>query len=866
MNKPHLILAGPGTGKTTFLISKAVQLFRNAKDKNHGIIVCTFTRKATEELTTRLYTELGIRDLNSVNSIIGTIHSICFALLSRYSDKDYGDYDILPEESQIHFIHSKLVALGYSNDRIRKNGWALSEDLAAIFNKINDEEIDIKSINFRDDIELEEACNVYRTYRVLLEHNKLFDFATIQSTILNELNTNADFHSKIRHDFAFFLIDEYQDVNNIQNKIFIKLAEPEFKITVVGDDDQSIYGFRGSSVDHIINFKDTLEQKGINVKQDILNINYRSTSKIIDYTNALLKLKNKCTDKNIEASRTGISHKPVIKLFEYEEDEIQFITNTIIKLKTEKIITKYSQIAILFRSLKNHSINLVNNLIANEIPFRLFGAGNFFDSVLGLEFIALLDYYLAKEINKENCFYERLKNIDKTFKVKLRIEYEKKQYLNKLEKLFSSKKYYSCIDLVYDIFIATDIFERYDADGQNIGKLTDIVLTFDDFSSSYNPWGLFSYIIYLQKCQNVDYEDITNNDCINLMTIHQSKGLEFPVVFLPSQIERAKKKTIIDRLNSVYKKNANDDNEEIRVLYVGCTRAEDLLIITGSDRLLLTKKKYQINKFIKKLTHQSKQSEELTLSILKQQNFRNKKGEQNQNIILSYNKINLYNLCPLAYKYSKVWNLETVRIGGIEFGRNTHKIIEIIIREIINGKKLESILINKLVESNWKNTNFRSDSENNKFKKAALEQINNLLKNSRHLLKQEKIFAVEDQFNISIKNNFITGRFDVVFQENNEFIIVDFKTGKIKRDNTQLSFYSLCFNQKYSPSKKVRLANYYLNDGLYDYIEPENKDKVMKKIETVANAIRDNKFEPTPGAHCASCAYRNICKYCIKLQ
>ena len=96
---PHLILAGPGTGKTTFLINKTTSLFQLISSKNEGIVICTFTRKATEELITRIYSKLSVKEINRVNFIIGTIHSICFDLLARYSDKDFSDYQILPEES-----------------------------------------------------------------------------------------------------------------------------------------------------------------------------------------------------------------------------------------------------------------------------------------------------------------------------------------------------------------------------------------------------------------------------------------------------------------------------------------------------------------------------------------------------------------------------------------------------------------------------------------------------------------------------------------------------------------------------------------------------------------------------------------------
>lgn len=864
MKKPHLILAGPGTGKTTFLINKTIELFKNVKEKNDGIIICTFTRKATEELTTRLYSKLSISEINKVKFIVGTIHSICYELLARFSENDYNDFQILPEESQVHFIHSKLKNLGYSNERIKKNGWLLSEELAAIFNKINDEELEIGKLNFGDDIELEEACLVFPTYQKLLKRNKLFDFASIQSTFLNELYNSNGFHEKILESFSNFLIDEFQDINDIQNKIFIKLSEPNFKLTVVGDDDQSIYGFRGSRVEHIRNFKPFFNKKGISVLQDVLNVNYRSTNEIVNFTNEILQNSDfERFDKMITAHRNGISHKPVVKQFSTEEAEINFIIDTINELTNRKIIRKYNQIAILFRSLKSHSGNLANALKVCGIPYKVVGAGNFFESILGLEVIALIDYFLAKDLQKEILFFDALANIDLKFNTDITTTYTCRDYLKKLDEFFAKKKYFSCIDLLYDLMILTDFFKRYESEGNNIGKLTELVLTFDEFSTSFDPWGLFSYLIYLKGSQSVDYNDVNLDDCISLMTIHQSKGLEFPIVFLPSQIERSQKKTIVDRLDSLVGRNLSSDGEETRVLYVGCTRAEDLLIITGSNHLKSTNKTYNFKKEILRSLKTADISNELDFNILQSQIFRGKSNSTKEVITLSYNKISLYNQCPLAYKYAHVWNLQTVRIGGLEFGRNIHKIIEVLLRGLLNGAKIETIDIECLIEENWRNTNFRSDVENNKFKKAAQEQVKNYLKNSVHLLKKERIFSVEDQFNISVDGNLITGRFDAIFQDEDSYIIVDFKTGGKSDYTSQLSFYSLCFKEKYAPNKRIKLAVYYLKDAEYSFIDSYNEQLELYKINNVAKLIKENLFNPKPGSICKNCAFNNICEFAL---
>lgn len=861
---PNLILAGPGTGKTTFLIKKAIELFRAVEDKTQGIIISTFTRKATDELITRLYSKLTIAEINKVNFIIGTIHSICFELLARYSDKDFRDYQVLPEESQVHFIHSKLKNLGFSTDRIKKNGWIISEELASIFNKINDEEIDYTKIDFKGDIAVEEACYTYPTYKKLLEKNHLFDFASIQSTFLSELNKSPSFLQKIQANFKFYLVDEFQDVNNIQNQIFTKLSTPNYNLTIVGDDDQSIYSFRGSSVEHIQNFNTFIEAKGIKVLRNILNINYRSTKNIVCYANSILKCSPyQRIEKGIISYRTGTNHPVIIKEFDTEVEEATYIAKTIIDLRANNIISSFSDIAILFRSLKGHSEEVIASLYHSEIPYTLIGAGDFFESLIGMEFMTLVDYYLAKDIDRTQMFFDQLAVIDIKTKSDLTSFYSNHICLNQLEEIFSNKHYKSCIDLTYDLFIGTKFLIRHKSDGPNLGKLTDIVLKFDDFSDRFDPWGLFNYLTYLKNSKDVDYCQTSNDSAVKLITIHQSKGLEFPVVFMPSQIERNKPSSIVNRFNLLVSGSKQDLDEEGRVIYVGCTRAEDLLIITGSRSLSKTKKVYELNKLISTASKSQNVASELDYNILSLQKFRNIKSEPKQAMILSYNKISLYNYCPRAFMYTHIWNLRTVRIGGLEYGRNIHKIIELLLRNIIANVPLENIEINELVESNWKNANFRNKDENDKFKNAAKHQITNFIKNFNKYLIPTVIFTVEDQFNISVNDNLITGRFDAVFMDDNSYTIVDFKTGDKRDYSSQLSFYKLCFQEKYNPFKEIRLAVYYLKAGELEFIKPNSQKEELDKIKIVATAIINCEFEPTPGKVCKDCSFKNICEYSI---
>jgi CRISPR/Cas system-associated exonuclease Cas4 (RecB family) len=218
-------------------------------------------------------------------------------------------------------------------------------------------------------------------------------------------------------------------------------------------------------------------------------------------------------------------------------------------------------------------------------------------------------------------------------------------------------------------------------------------------------------------------------------------------------------------------------------------------------------------------------------------------------------------MCPRAYMYSHEWNLSTTRIGGMEFGQNVHKIIETILRKIIGGSLIDEINIKKEVESAWKASNTRSLSSDEKYKKAALEQINTFVENSKSFLTKDFIHSSEDLFNISVGGNLVTGRFDAVFKNDCDYLIVDFKTGDPRNYSGQLSFYSVCFREKYNVETPIRLAVYYLKSGKYELVEGSNPDDEIQSIIEIADKIRNKAFDAKPGKVCGDCAFNKICPY-----
>lgn len=858
---PTLVIAGPGTGKTTFIVNKLLATIEQIKNPLDGIIVCTFTRKAAEELQHRIYSNIEIKKIGKLNFIIGTIHSICYELLMRYSNSSLSDYQILTEENQTHFIHSKLKNLGFDSSNIKKNGWAVAEELTSVFNKITDNDLDINTADFKAEFDLEDYCKIYPTYLRLLKRFKLFDFATIQKTFIDEFFSDSEFASKVRHNFKYFFVDEYQDVNNIQDKIFKAISAPAYNLTVVGDDDQSIYGFRGSNIEKIINFPTFFQEKNIVCDLKILNTNYRSTSEIVKISNELIEMTiAKRYDKKITAYRNTLSHKPILIEFDDDIQEADFYVELIRELIGQSIISSFNDIAFLFRSVKNHSQKIVDALNKSNIPHQIFGDGGLFSTAMAQEFLAVLDFYLAKDLEKTSIFLDRLAEIDIMFGIDLTSLYTDASYIDKLDDIFDKSKYNSCLGLCYDIFNTIDFLDRYADIGGNIGQLTTIIQSFDDFSDSYDPFNLYSYLVYLKNKQKIDFEFDESISSVKLMTIHQSKGLEFPVVFIPSQNERRKQQSITSKLDSIFELNSlTESDEERRILYVAMTRAEDLLVMSYSKSVFGRKKEYEPSPYFRDIYHQNQNNSKVDLQILTKQNFKRVGQQKISTKNFSYNKLKLYSFCPLAYKFANEWNLATVRIGGLEYGSNIHRIFEKILKEIKNGEVLSRINIADVVEDNWINSSYRSEVENQKFMKIAEKQISTFFINYGDKLTTETIISIEDQFNILIDEVLISGRFDAVIKIDGTDTILDFKTGDFQDYIDQLSFYNLCYIEKYGESD-LKCAVYYLKDGTLEYIIPKTNEDVKNKIIKVAKKIENKIFNATPGKHCGDCAYNLVCK------
>ena len=277
---PLLIVAGPGAGKTRVLIEKIVHLIQEKNVDPNNILVTTFTVKAANQLKDRLSARIGNK---MENMQISTIHSFYQHILESNPDAHiYGSQlDVLDDPSQFMFFRFNLNNIGLEFQEYRHN----LDDIISIFNLCGENCIEpSKLIEYYESLDDEnkdqylKLANAYLNYLNLLEIEKKMDFAGLQKSTYLLLKNNPDLLDKLRSRYQYVLVDEYQDINPLQDEFFRLLAEPENKIFVVGDEDQSIYGFRGASVNNFRKFPSRYD----NTKTIKLETNFRSTKDIVD--------------------------------------------------------------------------------------------------------------------------------------------------------------------------------------------------------------------------------------------------------------------------------------------------------------------------------------------------------------------------------------------------------------------------------------------------------------------------------------------------------------------------------------------------------------------------------------------------------
>ena len=589
---PVLVLAGAGSGKTTVLVNRIAYMISEKHIRPWNILAITFTNKAAREMKDRIERLLGD---TAKDMWIGTFHSVCVRILRSCIDllgysRDFVIYDTADTKTVMKECLRELD--------IDEKSFPVRNVLSIISNAKNDlmDAATFENV-YKSDYRMSIIAKIYYRYQTKLRKNNAVDFDDIILNTVKILSENPDVLSKYQDKFQYILVDEYQDTNNSQYLLINLLAQANRNLCVVGDDDQSIYKFRGANIGNILNFEDDYSD----VQKITLDQNYRSTQNILDAANSVISNNKGRMGKSLWTSN-GDGNKVFVYTGTNEYDEARYIARQIKKHFDEQ--GSFSDCAILYRT--NAQSRVIEEMLMREsVPYKVLSGLRFYDRKEIKDIIAYLrvvynpndDVSLARIINEPkrkigNATLEKARNIAREKETSLYdvISHadDYPEFKTAIKKLLSFSEIIQSLIKLKDTVTIEDLTGRILNDTgympelvmedttesktriENLGEFISVITEFEKNEETGNTLGEFLENISLVS--DIDGYD-ENEDSAVLMSIHSAKGLEFPIVFL-SGLEEG----LFPGMRSM--ESDDDIEEERRLCYVAITRAKEQLYIT----------------------------------------------------------------------------------------------------------------------------------------------------------------------------------------------------------------------------------------------------------------------------------------------
>ena len=606
-----LILAGAGSGKTGVLTHRIAHLIDDLGVNSYNILAITFTNKAAKEMKERVDRLVG---MGADSAWIMTFHAACVRILRRYIcrigyDNNFTIYDTDDQKSVIKDILKRKNF----DPKQYKDRTILSVISNAKDNLISPDDMYQSSGGNYNTMK---TAEIYREYQEQLKKNNAVDFDDIIGLTVKLFNEDKEVLRYYQERFRYIMVDEYQDTNRAQFNLIRLLAGGHGNLCVVGDDDQSIYKFRGADINNILDFEKYFnDAKIIKLEQ-----NYRSTQKILDVANEVIKNNAGRKDKRLWTSvKDGT--KVIFNVYENGYEEARGIAEDIAHrhLHDRK---DYSDFAILYRT-NAQSRSLEEKLIEKNIPYRIYGGINFYAR---REIKDILAYLKTIDNARDDLAVKRILNVPKrgigaasvakvddyayendiTFYVALRQAKEVpglqraiskvEGFVTQIEVLKSKSQYIGVGKLIEEIIETVGYSDYIDAESesdeqaterrQNIDELISKAVQYEETVDEPSLSGFLEEVALVADIDNLD----ENNDMVSLMTIHSAKGLEFPIVYLAGMEDG-----LFPSYMSISTGDESDIEEERRLCYVGITRAKETLIMSAA-RMRTVRGETQMNR------------------------------------------------------------------------------------------------------------------------------------------------------------------------------------------------------------------------------------------------------------------------------
>ncbi len=939
LDGPVLIIAGPGSGKTHTLVERVVCLIQKGVAPEE-IFVATFTEKAAKELITRVSNrllELGI-SANLNEMYIGTLHSIFLRILEEHREytRLKKNYRLFDEFDQAFFIYrniNRFYAISNLEELVgenTRNRWQVSLKLAEKVNVVSEEVLDVEKmeVSTRGDVRALAQC--YKIYQEILVEENALDFSTIQFETLQLLQNHIEVLHALQDSIQYFMVDEYQDTNTVQEQILLLLTSKNNNLCVVGDDDQGLYRFRGATIRNILEFADNYPAGQCH--KIYLETNYRSHPQIIDFYNKWMTGQDwNDKGKHFRFDKTIVPHpsdfpdtKTVVKVSSdgEREDYYKEVVDFIETLQKKNVVTDLNQIAFLARSVRGDQIiGLTDYLEKHGIRVfsprsELFFKREEIQMVLGC--IISVFPTLYESMGEYN---ERFKAVcerwQEAFEQKVGENPQDNKHLirwviqkQKEHLMMHNNTNYAFTGLIYQM-LQFELFAKFlDTDlhgnktdlrpAYNLGILTGIVSKFEflynitiftpnnrdkTLKAFFGDYLKFVYDGGIGEYENFD-ENIPSG-CISFMTIHQSKGLEFPITMVDSlyAVPRKDYSSLDEELQkSFYHKPVYEPIEKTkyydfwRLYYTAFSRAQNLLVLTGHEHsgpAALPSREFcdiwnQTPSWRSSVFDMTK----LKLATVHAANIKHEYSFTSH--------ILLYEACPLQYKFYKELEFVAVRMGGSLGGSLLHQTIEDIHKAVLRGER------DTLTDANiisWFNMNYILLSQQQRTylrqaqQDALLRQV--LRYRDDNSDKWDSIMEAEVDVSLVKEDYILEGKIDLVQGENGTVELVDFKSGDKPDVNTrderqkavlnqyrrQLEIYAYLIHERTGQTvTKMHLYYPKVEDGnpriTFNY-QSHNIETTISSFEDVVKKIEKKDFSMEgirkSEKHCSDCDMRFYC-------
>lgn len=910
----HLrIIACAGSGKTEVISRRISKLIQNGA-KPAEIVAFTFTEKAADEMKSRIRSILDEECPSKADfgdMYIGTIHSFCFQMLQDLVPK-YKNYDVLDPAKRVAYISKGYIFedLGLWPFRFygktqRKDGkpnlgkYTVINRFIESCDLVMTEDIDPDLIS---DGHKDRIKTSYKRYMELLDEDKYLDFSSMLYIFVKMLENDSEVLEELNNKVKHLIVDEYQDVNIIQEKLIQYISKGADSVCVVGDDDQCIYHWNGSFVENILCFDERYGE--CTVKDISLDINFRSTEAVIYTAREFIKNnKKRLTLKNMTHSpklhRKFEKGDIIYHHLDHEKDEHKFIKNKIEDLIGTDFIDKRNEhyslsagdFAVLVRTNQD-AANIVQYLDSQGIECIAYSGSSIFDRgevILAMNCIAYLfncktfNYKPTPSLDEikesyENVFVSRYPEADidhfinSINKLKTQIdriltkEEDKKDYLGDLG-----------LQAIYHKILSSLGAQNYDFTPSFNYNLAVLSTAISDYESVWvrlrasQVHGFFEFAKAYGESKYMDstFSDPARIDAVKVLTIHKAKGLEFPVVFIPGMIKKRKmkiKNNFLDESLYDFDRYLGNDEDERRVFYTAMTRSEKYLFITSTSwRNNKTKNPYQPHPFIEEL---DKKFISPDIGIERDISGYDPRMHHQSLFPTSFSELTTFDRCPYDYLIRHVYGFNAGVPVAFGYGTNIHNILNVIHKKYIKSEEIPSEKEIDSIFEDMFHLRYATPKITENMKKAAKNVVKSYIKVQKEEFR--RILETEKRFEFMIEDTIISGQIDLLKKIDEdgsleEVEIIDFKT---ENDNTvykadyekQLRLYSIaCLESLGLNPQKACVHHLDENERTYVDISPEKLKETKNQISYSIHNILNKEFQAKPSNFCKSCDYKLLC-------